>query len=402
MSLSFAESIAANFGLKGDPDWIIKIGSTVITECIEWEFTDDEKDQSEIRVLLPNQENTMDGKFRYGMDMTIRFGYTGEMSPEAYLPVAEIGSDFPADKGMTIEVIGRDESSKMSGGNNKGNQGKGDDKIQLKQTLKANSLEMTGDTKGGDSGCKGSCYNESDKALAYRLGNGLSGSGGGGDAQPGPQSPLADEKSSPMEGAGVNRHDGFTSSTSGDWAGDGKGNADRAKNRQGNKSGQNSQAPITAQLKLRGFPTLRAKGNVTIVGVGQEHSGDYYVKKVRHEWKGKGFITTADLIRGGTGKGGVGGSSPIVMYADIWNKGQMYVGPRKSNGESQATFHYGNDDHWMGFKVKVKPQPQRGGGEPKKGKGEGLLLKQRLKHTSTSIGGNDASSGETPSTSNVG
>lgn len=388
MSLNFMQAIAANMGMATDPDWIINIGGTIINECIEWEFTDDEKDQSEIRVLLPNPENILDGKFKYGQDMTIRFGYAGEMSPEAYLPVAEIDYDYPADKGMVVEVIGRDESSKMSGGNNKGNQGKGDDKQQLKQNLTANGLNMSGDTKGADSGCKGACYNESDKALAYRWANSMSAAGemeaaGSG----GPTSPLAGEQSSSMEGSGVNRHDGYTSSNPGDWTGDGKGGKDRAKNRQGNKSGQDSQAPITATLKLRGFPTLRAKSNVTIVGIGSDNSGTYYVKKVKHEWKGKGFLSTAELTRGGTGKGGVGGSSPIVMYANIWKRGEMYVGPRKTRGDAQTTFTYGMDQHWMGLKVKIKPQKSRGGGEPKKGKSEGLLLKQRLKPTSTADSG---------------
>ena len=396
MSLDFMGAIAANMSMQGDPDWIINIGGFIVKECIEWEFTDDEKDQSEIRVLLPNPGNILDGKFKYGMDMTIRFGYAGAMSPEAYLPVAEIVYDYPADKGMTVEVIGRDESGKMSGGNNKGNQGKGDDQTQLKQNMKANGLNMSGDTKGADSGCKGACYNESDKALAYRWANQMSaagemeaaGSGGGG-----PTSPLAGEQSSDMEGSGVNRHDGRTTSNPGDWSGDGKGGKDRAKNRQNNQGGQDSQAPITATLKLRGFPTLRAKSNANIAGIGSDNSGTYYVKKVKTEFKGKGLLGTAELTRGGTGKGGVGGSAPMVMYANIWKRGEMYCGPRKTDVEAQATFTYGMDQHWMGLKVKIKPQKSKGGGEPKKGKSEGLLLKQRLKPTSTADDSGGASAG---------
>jgi hypothetical protein len=214
------------------------------------------------------------------------------------------------------------------------------------------------------------------------------GSGGGG-----PTSPLAGEQSSNMEGSGVNRHDGRTTSNPGDWSGDGKGGKDRAKNRQNNQGGQDSQAPITATLKLRGFPTLRAKSNADIVGVGSENSGTYYVKKVKTEFKGKGLLGTAELTRGGTGKGGVGGSAPMVMYANIWKRGEMYCGPRKTDGETQATFTYGMDQHWMGLKVKIKPQKSKGGGEPKKGKSEGLLLKQRLKPTSTADDSAGASAG---------
>lgn len=395
MSLDFTGAISANMGMTKDPDWVITVGGSTIQDCIEWELTDDEKDQSEVRLLLANPENRMDGQFQYGQEMTVRFGYSGEMSPSAYLPVAEIDYEYPSDKGMVIEIVGRDESSKMSGGNNKGNQGKKANHLQLKQTLKDSGLNMKGDATGPDSGCKGSCYNESDKALAYRWGNSMSGgmtdiSGGGA----GPISPLANESGGTSESSGgVAKHNGYTSSNPGDWAGDGKGGTKGSKNRQNNKSGQDSQAPITATLRLRGFPTLRAKANVTIAGVGSTNSGTYYVKKVKHEWKGKGFLTTAELTRGGTGQGGVGGSSPMVAYANIWKKGEMYIGPRQTNGQSQATFTYGQDQHWMGLKVKIKPQPSRGGGEPKKGKSEGLLLKQRLKPTSTSDDSGSGSSG---------
>jgi hypothetical protein len=386
MMLSFAESMAANMGMQGDPDWIIKIGDYIVQECVEWEFTDDEKDQSSLNIVMPNPDFILNGKFKYGMDMTIRFGYQGNMSPEAYFMVAEIKRSYPGDKVMTITVTGKDESQKMSGGNNKGNQGKGDDKAQLDKNLKANGMTMAGDSKGADAGCKGPCYNESDIDLAYRWGNSMSAAGqmeaAGASGADGPTSPLDGEGSGNMEGSDVKRHDGLTQSISGDWSGDGKA-GDRNKNRQNNHGGQHSQEMITGDLELRGCPTLRSKSNCILAGFGVEDNGAWYVKKCVHTMKGKGILTKAAVSRGGTGKGGVGGTSPMVMYANIWKKGEMYFGPRQTNGAAQATFIYGADEHVISFEAKEKPQPHRGGGEPKKGKGKGLLLKKRLTETST-------------------
>jgi hypothetical protein len=380
----------ANMGIQGDPDWIITVAGQPVMEVTEWEFIDDEKDQSQIKIAVPNPEMTNSGKFKYGDEMDIRFGYVGQLSPKAHLPVAEVKECYATGKAMTIEVIGRDESSKMSGGNNKGNQGKADDAKQLRKTIEANGMKMDGNAKGENSGCKGSCYNESDKALAYRWANSMSAAGqmeAGGGGAAGPTSPLSNESDSNMEGSDATRHGGHTHSSASRWSGDGKGGG-RDKNRGKNHDGQKGQEPVTGKLELRGFPTLRAKATVTILGVGPAASGTYYVKKVTHSWKeNQGYKTVADLTRGGTGKGGVGGTSPMVMYSDIWKKGSMYVGPRKTNDSPQTTFTYGDGTHLINFEMHIKPQPQRGGGEPKKpSKGMGIDLRKKLEAYEESAG----------------
>lgn len=209
-----------------------------------------------------------------------------------------------------------------------------------------------------------------------------------------PESPFSGEKTSDVDKA--DRDDGWTFSSADKWPGSGKGGED--KNRAQNHQGNHGQEPITGTLELKGYPTLRAKASVRILGAGPAASGDYYVKKVKHSWKPQqGYKTTATLARGGAGQGGVGGSSPMVMYADIWKKGSMYFGPRKTDGEPQAIFTFGDGKHWIEFEYDLHPQPHRGGGEPGKGKGAGIDLRKLLKpYFESSSGGNSDTDGDGP------
>jgi phage protein D len=170
--LSFGEAIQANQSMDSDPDWVITInGQDVGQWVMEWELIDDEQDQSQIRVVLANPDLVNSGKFDYGQDMEIRFGYKGLLGPKAYLPVAQIKERYPAPGELTIEVIGRDETSKLSGGNNKGNHGNESDENVLKKILESRGLKMGGDAKGVKDGCRYGLMNENDRAACYRLGN---------------------------------------------------------------------------------------------------------------------------------------------------------------------------------------------------------------------------------------
>lgn len=383
--------------LVKDPDWIITINGMDVKDYVgEWEFVDDEKDQSHIKVTLANPEMKLSGKFKYGQPLEIRFGYQGELSDPAHLPIGEIKESYVTGKPFTIVVTGVDESSKLSGGNNKGNQGKMDDAKRLRQSLSSRNLKMDGNAKGENSGCKGSCYNESDRAMAYRIGNSLAAERGweGGDQEQ-PENPLGNEQGASSSGSDMQKDGGHTFSSASRWAGDGKGGK-RDENRSKNHGGQQNQDPITAKLDLKGYPLLKAKGTVTILGVGEASSGDYYVKKVTHKWKpGDGYKTEAELSRGGTGGKGVGGTPPMVMYADIWKKGTMYVGPRKTKEAPQTVFTFGEGKHLIGFEMTVKPQKNRGGGEPKKGgKGEGIDLRKKLSSYTEGVEGSGTNSGE--------
>jgi hypothetical protein len=401
MNLSYAQALVANFTYQGDPSWIITIGPMSFTS---WDgngalLKEDEQNQSQIDVTLANPNQILSGVFGYGMPMTLRFGYGMNFSPTAHLPVAQVKEKYSSSDHMTVTVTGRDDTQKMSGGNNKGNHGKKSDRELIKDLLQSRGLSMSGNSDSVSDGCKGALMNESDRAAAYRLGNaqgpGSSASSSGSGTSP--ASPYGTESSSTIEGQEAQRDAGYTFSSAEGW-GEKKGKG-RDKNRGGNHSGRQSQAPIKAKLVLRGFPTIRACGNVGIAGVKGKASGTYYVKTVETEWENKGMITTLDMERGGTGSGGVGGSAPVIMRANIWQQGEVYLGPRQSFGMPQATFIYGQDAFWMDFEYIEAPQSSRGGGEGGQGgksKGESHDLRDRLKPISTEDSG--ASSGQGGST----
>jgi phage protein D len=348
--------------MSGQPDFIITIGGQDITRyCQEWTFTDDEEGQSEIDVQLGNPDMRLSGAFDYGDDLQIRFGYDGQLGGAAYLPVAEVKERYPTGKELTIHVIGRDESNKMSGGKEKGVKGKKGDKDEdvIGRVAKEQGVKIATEEFEGTKHKKPYVMNENPREVAAKYArNGKSKKSGGGSS---PKSPFDGKKG------------GYRFSSAERIPEEGE---DRDKHRGTNHSNQNKNEPITGTLQLKGYPTLRAKGNVAVQGFGSKASGTYYVKKVKHSWgASKGFLSDADLVRGGSGKGDAGGDPPIVMYADIWKKGEIYLGPRKMDGQPQATFTYGDAKHLIEFTYHLKPQLNRHAGEGSEG--EGLDLRDK-------------------------
>jgi len=375
--LSFSDLISANLSQAQDPDYVITIdGQNVNQWVIEWELVDDEQGMSEITITLANPEMQNAGKWDYKQDLEIRFGYVGELSGKGYLPVSEVTEKYPRGGESTIIVVGRDESQKMSGGKHKGNHGGEDDLGLIRKDGEAHGLQI-GIGKGVKAipNKKGSVFNENSYQLAQRCGKALRPGGGGGSGAS-PTNPLSkDGSGGSIPGKDAKRDQAQLYSSAERVPEEGEG---RDANRGENHQNAAQQAPITAKLVLRGFPSLRAKTTVDIAGAGSKASGTYYVKKATHNMSGQsGYLTHADLVRGGSGPGSVGGDPPMVMYADIWERGKMYLGPRKTDDSPQATFDIRDSRHVVSFEYKVAPQSQRHGGEPKDSEGEGIDLREK-------------------------
>lgn len=156
---------------------------------------------------------------------------------------------------------------------------------------------------------------------------------------------------------------GFTTSSADRLPKGGKGRDDnRAKNHEKHSAAQT----ITASLDIRGFPTLRAKRDITIANAGPAISGQYYVKKVRHGWRqGQGYLTTSMELIQSKGQDGdrSGDCNEAVIYGDLYDRGEIYVGPRKIGQQSQTTLTWGDGNWIIRMNWKFDAQSNRGGNE---------------------------------------
>lgn len=360
-----------------DQVYIITVGGRDVSEdVIDWEVVDDEEKCSQLKVELASPELRYADAFNTGDDFQIRFGWSEELSPAATLPAQDSDRNYLTKDHDTVVVIGRDPLQQMAGGQHRGNHKKGDNKQIIQSELEARGMKPDmGSGSSVDFGKRPPVMNENSWQVAKKYGSTM-GSGGGGSGGSQPKSPMAGEKESSVPGTKMERDQGHSWPSAEGWTKDGKG---RDNNRSSNANKHHGSEPITGTLELKGCPKLRAKTCIDIVGVGNKDSGTWYVKRAVHRGgKGKFFTTTATLIRGGSGKGGAGGETPVVMYTDIWNKGKVYMGPRKSNQGASLTITRG-DEYFKDFRVQERVQRQRGGGEPKKGKGKGLDIRSELK-----------------------
>lgn len=69
---------------------------------------------------------------------------------------------------------------------------------------------------------------------------------------------------------------------------------------------------VTAEAVTVGVPSLRAKTNVDVRGVGRKCSGLYYVEAVRHRIDGSGYSCELTLRRNAVGSG-AGGTAPVSL-----------------------------------------------------------------------------------------
>jgi hypothetical protein len=365
--------------LQSQPAFIVTVGGRDVTaDCVSWRLNDSERGQSSLTVRLNNTGLRNSGIAQPDDPISIRFGEAGNMGGEARLNIKARRTIY-GDGGPFIEFTGRDDQEKLCGGKGRGMFRPGMTPREIQQSVaKAHKLKLQGDGDGPKfKDVPFPVCNETPRDILYATQRPKKPQSGGGKA---PTSQLKKGSGKPP-GLSTDEWDvGDLFSGTGKEALKKEAGKLLDSNRAANNANTAAGEQVTATLKLRGYPRIKAKGTVTITNVAGEDAGTYYVQEAEHSWSVQsGYLTTARLIRGGTGKGAAGGDPPYVLYADIWNKGKLYGGQRKIGGSPQGTFRVGQDEHVISFEVNLRLQSQRGGGEQGTGTARGIDFRKRGK-----------------------
>lgn len=108
-----------------DPDFIITINGEDVTKYVHnWKLTDSEK-KSTLVVLLKNPDQVLSNKFDTGQEVSIIFGYVGNMGEKVEMTIKKYEESYAVDDPHDfIQVTGHDSLDKTEGDNlNDGGQG---------------------------------------------------------------------------------------------------------------------------------------------------------------------------------------------------------------------------------------------------------------------------------------
>lgn len=362
------------------PDFILTIGDTDVTKYLEhWEFEDLEDNLSSLKATIINKDGMFSGKFKHFDKMVLRFGYQGSLGPKVTMEVTEKGENYTT-RGLRVFVTGMDPAHRLVGTTAAGSflnpsmlgvmkeiAEMHNLKLELKQkNLKDPKLETDDHIKA---------CNERLIALQRRLARELfkdkkTGTTKGVSASRNPKKPIKNTKQPTKTGSFYGRL------SNGNKIGRTGGVAYKAQEEGLNNTQRNflldlddgaSSASIQGHIELIGVPILRAMQCITVLNVGPEASGKWYVRGVRHEWDVRhGYHTLADLLRGALGKedDSEEASGPIVMRGDPYKEETFVVGERDMNAKSQATFTFGHGDkRIVSFKWSAKVEESKEAGE---------------------------------------
>ena len=356
------------------PNYYIQINGHDFTKFVlSWQLDDVDDGISTLTVTLANPDGIIAGYIRTETDVTLRYGYwDGRMSQPVTMKIKDLSEKYPTNGGMTITFTAYDCTERLVGLTHAGNSDSGTKTHEgiesllngagIKPDVKLESPEKLPE--------KLSIHNMNSHA-AIRWLMGISKCKGSSGPTTG-ENPIAGQKKG-------DAGDKFkqAESVTGDRSSEGLLDAAfteiddiRVKNKK-KKAGS---TVITGRLEVVGHPGIEAKKCVTVLNVGSQASGKWYVKKSSQKYSdGQGYVTICDLLRASVGKDGKPVEQPIVLYAKIYQKDTAFVGCREIDAESQATFVYGqpeenSDELTMSFSWSIKLQRARGAGEAAKTK----------------------------------
>lgn len=356
------------------PNFYVQINGHDFTKfVISWQLDDVDDGISTLTVTLANPDGIIAGYIRTETDVTLRYGYwDGRMSKPVTMKIKDLSERYPTNGGMTITFVAYDCTERLVGITHAGNSDGGTDTVQGIESL-LNGQNIKPDVKAESPKKlpeKLSLHNMNSHA-AIRWLMGISKCKGQSGATAG-ENPIAGQK----EGDAGDKFKQAESVT-GDRSAEGQLDSTLSELDQirvKNKKKKAGSTVITGRLEIVGHPGIEAKKSVTVLNVGSQASGKWYVKKSSQKYsEGQGYITICDLLRASVGKDGKPVEQPMVLYAKIYEKDTAFVGCRDIDAESQATFIYGQpeeggDELVMSFSWSIKLQRARGAGEAAKTK----------------------------------
>jgi len=371
--------------MKYQPDFVITVGSKDVTRCCErWELQDLEDAVSTLTVTVVNEDRKYDGAFKIDDKVVIRFGNRGDMSPKVTMNLKEL-SPIYSDKGQRVVLVGMDPSEAMAGTGGRGMF----DETSLKKVLegigqslglKVEGLDQTEDPANPHNN-KIPMPGETTAAFfrrALQMLGAKKGKGGGKVPTGGsPKKPIKSQRKTvaPKGFYGTWGNGNFRTRGGGVAYGDvEKELSTIIKNGLAQVNQSAASQSIRGLVELIGVPHVRAKKCITILNVGPDFSGKWYVRGAAHSWsRGHGYHTRGDLLRDSLGKDGLEKDEdmdrPNVMHCDIYKDNTLYIGPRIMDGDSQATFTFGTAEKLIRtFKATIEVQGSKSAGEEVHGK----------------------------------
>jgi uncharacterized protein with GYD domain len=110
-----------------DPDFIITVNGEQVTKYVwEWKLTDSEK-KSILEVSMRNPDQKLSSKFDTGQKVEIIFGYVGNMGEKIAMEIVKMEESYCVEgEHDYIKVIGQDDLSTKTEGDNHKSGGDGD------------------------------------------------------------------------------------------------------------------------------------------------------------------------------------------------------------------------------------------------------------------------------------
>ncbi len=366
------------------PDFIITVGGTNVTKEVEnWVLQDLEDHLSSLQVTVANPDNKYSGKFKDGDKVQIRFGYQGDLSGKATFELKR-GEEKYRGKGIRMVLKALDPAHRLTGVSGRGAFENPSVMACMKEIAEAVDLEVkwgkqVKDPPKEEKDKRQRLFNErliaAERRMLQMLNNGKKGGAGVGRMGSG-KKPIKAQKQ-PKKGRS------FTGLLkNGHLAGrcGGMASAETDKDPYNNilKNWNQyivdnaSSESIFGKLEMKGVPYFRAKKCVTVLNVGPDHSGKWYVQGVRQEWdQHRGYETIGDLLRDKLGKEGIDSSGdtdrPMVMHGDPYEENSLYIGERDMNAASQLTVTFGDGKTVIGFDGGWEVQGSKAAGEGAEG-----------------------------------